>query len=91
MTLTMTTQTQNLVTIPLTQMRLMTTQAKHPYTALEAKHQFTKNTTDQPPEILPDEEELDNMDDEQLPEPETQVPTLCQFERVSVPPSDYIP
>ena len=49
------------------------------------------NTTDEPPQLPPDEEELDNMDDTQLPEPETQVSTLCQSERVSVPPSDYIP
>ena len=31
------------------------------------------------------------MDDTQLPELETQVPILQQSERVSVPPSDYIP
>ena len=35
------------------------------------------NTTDEPPQLPPDEEELDNMDDTQLPEQETQVPTLC--------------
>ena len=35
------TQMQNPITIPLTPMRPMTIQAKHPYTALEAKHQFT--------------------------------------------------
>ena len=35
-----------------------------------------------------DEEEPDNIE---LPELETQVPVLCPSERVSVPPSDYIP
>ena len=35
------------------------------------------NTTDEPPQLPPDEEELDNMDDTKLPELETQVPTLC--------------
>ena len=48
------------------------------------------NMTDEPPQLPPDEEELDNMDDTQLPELETQVPTLHQSERVSVL-SDYIP
>ena len=31
-------------------------------------------TTDEPPQLLPEEEELDNMDDTHLPELETQVP-----------------
>ena len=35
------------------------------------------NTTDEPPQLPPDQEELDNTDDTQLPELETQVPTLC--------------
>ena len=35
------------------------------------------NTTDEPPQLPPDEEELDNTDDTQIPELETQVPTLC--------------
>ena len=46
---------------------------------------------DDPPQLPPDEEELDDMDDAQLPELETQVTVLCQSERVSVPLSDYIP
>ena len=46
------------------------------------------NMTDEPPQLPPDDEELDNT---QLPELETQVSALCQSERVSVPPSDYIP
>ena len=45
------------------------------------------NMTDEPPQHPPDEEEPDNIE---LPELETQVPVLCQSERVSVPPSDYI-
>ena len=49
------------------------------------------NTTDEPPQLPPAEEELDNTDDAQLPELETQVPTLCQSKRVSVPLSNYIP
>ena len=49
------------------------------------------NTTDEPPQLSPDEEEPDNMDNTQLPELETQVPILCQSERVSIPLSDYIP
>ena len=44
--------------------------------------------TDEPPQHPLDEEELDNI---QLPELETQVPVLCQSERVSVLPSNYIP
>ena len=31
------------------------------------------------------------LNDVELPEPETQVPKLCQLERVSVPPSNYMP
>ena len=46
------------------------------------------STTSEPPQHPPDEEELDNIE---LPELETQVPILCHFERVSVPPSNYIP
>ena len=49
------------------------------------------NVTDEPPQLRPDEEEPDNMDDTQLPELETQVPTLCWSERVLEPPSDSIP
>ena len=45
--------------------------------------------TDEPPQLPLDEEELDKMDDIQLPELETQVPTLCRSKTVSVPPSDY--
>ena len=41
LTTTIMTWTQNLITTPLTPTGLMTIQAKHPYTALEAKHQFT--------------------------------------------------
>ena len=44
--------------------------------------------TSEPPQHPPDEEELDDID---LPELETQVLVLCRSERVSVPPSDYIP
>ena len=44
--------------------------------------------TSEPPQHPPDEEELDDVD---LPELETQVLVLCRSERVSVPPSDYIP
>ena len=46
---------------------------------------------DEPSQLPPDEEELDNTDDMQLPEQETQVPILHQSKRVSIPPSDYIP
>ena len=35
------TRTQNLITTPLTPTRLMTIQAKHPYTAPEATYPFT--------------------------------------------------
>ena len=49
------------------------------------------NMTDEPPQLPLDEEELDNMDNVQLPELEAQLTTLCQSERVSVPPFDYIP
>ena len=49
------------------------------------------STTDEPPQLPPDEEELDDMDNTQLPELETQVPILCRSKRVSVPPSNYIP
>ena len=48
-------------------------------------------TTDEPPQLSPEEEELSNMDDTHLPELETQVPILHQSERVSVPLSNYIP
>ena len=34
-------------------------------------------TTDEPPQLPPEQEEPDNMDDTQLPELETQVPVLC--------------
>ena len=43
--------------------------------------------TSEPPQHPPDEDEPRI----ELPELETQVPVLCQSERVSVPPSDYIP
>ena len=43
--------------------------------------------TSEPPQHPPDEVEPDNIE---LPELQTQVPVLCQSERVSVPPSDYI-
>ena len=46
------------------------------------------STTSEPPQHPPDEEEPDDIE---LPELETQVPIACQSERVSVPPSDYIP
>ena len=51
-------------------------------------HAPVHNTTDQPPQLPLDEEDLD---DTQLPELETQVPILCQSKRASVPPSNYIP
>ena len=44
--------------------------------------------TSEPPRHPLDEEDLDNI---KLPELETQVPVLCQSERVSVSPSNYIP
>ena len=44
--------------------------------------------TSEPPQHPPDEEE---PDDTELPELETQVPILHCSERVSVPPSDYVP
>ena len=44
--------------------------------------------TSEPPQHPLDEEELDDIE---LPELETQVPVLCQSERVSISPSDYIP
>ena len=47
------------------------------------------NTTDEPLQLPPDEEDLDNMDNTQLPELETQV--LHRSKRVCVPPSNYIP
>ena len=46
------------------------------------------STTSEPPQHPPDEEE---PDDTEVPELETQLPILCQSEKVSVPPSDYIP
>ena len=46
------------------------------------------STTSEPPQHSPDEEEPDNIE---LPELETQVPVLHHSERVSVPPSNYIP
>ena len=46
------------------------------------------STTSEPPKHPPDEEEPDDIE---LPEWEAQVPVLCHSERVSVPPSDYIP
>ena len=51
-------------------------------------HMPIHSRTGEPPQHPPDEEELD---DTELPELETQVPILCHSERVSVPPSDYIP
>ena len=44
--------------------------------------------TNEPPQHPLDEEEPDNIE---LPELETQVPVLHGSERVSVPPSNYIP
>ena len=44
--------------------------------------------TSEAPQHPFNEEELDDI---QLHELETQVPVLCQSERVSVPPSNYIP
>ena len=35
------------------------------------------NMNDEPPQLPPDEEEPDDMDNTQLPEMETQVPVLC--------------
>ena len=49
------------------------------------------STIDEPPQLPPEEDEPDDMDNTQLPDLETQVPILCQSERVSVLPSDYIP
>ena len=46
------------------------------------------NMTSEPPQHPPEE---DKPDDIELPELETQVPVLHQSERLSVPPSDYIP
>ena len=46
------------------------------------------STTSEPPQHPPEKQELD---DTELPELETQVPILHCSERVSVPPSDYIP
>ena len=59
-------------------------------------HISIHSATSEPPKHPPDEEdnlsedqtELDNVE---LPELETQVPVQHQSERVSVPPSDYIP
>ena len=51
-------------------------------------HVPVHNMTDESPQHPPDEEEPDDIE---LPELETQVPVLCQSERVSVPPSDYVP
>ena len=51
-------------------------------------HAPVQNMTDKPPQHPLDDCELDNT---QLPELETQVPVLRQSERVSVPPSVYIP
>ena len=48
-------------------------------------------TNDEPPQLPPNEEEMDDMDDTQLPEMETQFPIPCRSKRVSVPPSKYIP
>ena len=59
-------------------------------------HLSIHSATSEPPQHPPDEE--DNLSEDQtkldnieLPELETQVPILCQSERVSVPPSNYIP
>ena len=59
-------------------------------------HISVHSATSEPPQYPPDEE--DNLsedqtkpDDIELPKLETQVPILCQSERVSVPPSDKIP
>ena len=56
--------------------------------SVPGSHSPVHNTTDEPPQLPPDEKE---PDDTQLPELETQVPVLCQSKRVSVPLSDYIP
>ena len=51
-------------------------------------HTPVHNMTNEPPQLPPDEEEPDDIES---PELETQVPVLCRSERVSIPPSDYIP
>ena len=51
-------------------------------------HVPVHSTTSEPPQHPPYEEEPDDIE---LPELETQVPILCQSEKVLVPPSDYIP
>ena len=51
-------------------------------------HVPVQSMTSEPPQHSPDEEDLD---DTELPELETEVPILHQSERVSGPPSNYIP
>ena len=51
-------------------------------------HISVHSTTSEAPQHPLDEEELDNVE---IPKLETHVPTLHQSERVSVPPSGYIP
>ena len=79
-----TTWTQSLITSHLTGMRLMTIQAKHPYTALGTTYAPLYEEAN----LFKDQTELDNIEFLKL---ETQVPILCQSKRISVPPSDYIP
>ena len=83
----MMTWTQNMITTPLTPMRLDDNSSKASIHSTRS-HAPVHNTTDEPPPHHPDEEELDDI---QLPELETQVPVLYQSERISVPPSNYIP
>ena len=59
-------------------------------------HISVHSATSEPPQHPPDEEDNLSQDqtesvDVEIPELETQVPVLHQSERVSVPPSDYIP
>ena len=59
-------------------------------------HLSVHSATSEPPQHPLDEEDnlskdQTKLNDIELPELETQVPTLHQSERVSVPPSDYIP
>ena len=59
-------------------------------------HLSVHSATSEPPQHPLDEEDnlsedQTKLDDIELPKLETQVPVLCQSERVSVPPSNYIP
>ena len=59
-------------------------------------HISIHSATSEPPQHPPDaednlSEDQTELDDVELPELETQVPIPCQSERVSVPPSEYIP